>query len=1182
MAKVLAQEKQAAAKREADLQDLRDKRRALNSTAAVVGSAAPATKKETPASRRLSMLERLDSEKEAREHEERKREELEREERQKAREERLEKAARAAKEAGEREREARARAKAAQEKTEKRAKDTDERVGHEKREAKEKNERAKAKEEEEKMEREAKEKEKAGETVKRDERANGREERNDNHMKEKEEKEKEKSARKASVHKETARERERARKQEAKEQAKREREARKQARRQLQKKKKQPAAATKKDETKVLEAKKAAVVAAAANEDEVDESLTSSAVHGGTMMLAAPIMGRDSQQPPASRGGLTPLPLASTLSPSPSSTTSTPSAFKTYSRPTNPPPFTLILPRVNLPQPPLPPVATTTVQQPPVVIVPDSKPVPSASYSMVPIDAPLADGTKHKADDAIELPPSATAIATVVPKRRGRPKKGRAEPAAEPPVKRKSGEARRGESHEEAPGRQPWTAVGQRRQSIGHAGDDRYTREHATALMATVACHVIVGSVIVVDKIEASSGQGVGRADVVALADDEKEKEGKNEKEPKKRRKKESGDEQKKKRKRKRETKRETYDKEEEEEGLEGDDDEGITTNEKREGAQTSGRRNRTNLKALHKRRRLTPVSMAESAEGDKPTLRSRTAAIQAKAAFAGVGSGGAHPEDKGGGKEGLPQLEKMLDGFTTLLDSAAEMAQGATARKSPSPSPSPAQLVLPPLPRPSIPMGGLEEGYQGFLATCTNYFDAKQQREALASPLPPPLQSPHQAGPLSPMAKTVPPSEPTVATVVTIHDAPAPILLMSPAADDPQSATTDLPTITDERTTETQREPQFFHGREGEEGSPSELGMQLGANLSSSDSGGVRSHLVSPFSDILREFNIDASDVHSGGGAYKQQPHQSHPYVHHHHANYFGLPTSPLDMFMVHPHEQDPFGELSGGGYAPFLSFPADDVSPYYSPSPLPHESGEKTPGLGAAGDDMGSKSGDGSNLPVLVTNLDTVDVVLASGKTYSHNIGDSRRVPTPTPTFDAQSLNARLMPTSAAAPTRSPFVSYSGQRLPTATPPFRATPPSGAQSSPHDGTNCLQTQLGSTDAASPHPSGSSGQNAESDGGEHRIRFYVQLRKGNETVPIRVNKGLTFSGLKKLGMEHWGVKAMSPKLFRVYDRHGAFTVGRDLVVNEAVSNECFTLVQLSHDSTSGDSIGDDSTAPRQ
>jgi hypothetical protein len=134
------------------------------------------------------------------------------------------------------------------------------------------------------------------------------------------------------------------------------------------------------------------------------------------------------------------------------------------------------------------------------------------------------------------------------------------------------------------------------------------------------------------------------------------------------------------------------------------------------------------------------------------------------------------------------------------------------------------------------------------------------------------------------------------------------------------------------------------------------------------------------------------------------------------------------------------------------------------------------------------------------------------------------------------------------------------------------------------------------------------------------------------------VNKGLTFSGLKKLGMEHWcvghtfhcilfyhcrdnahhalllsspllrwcatrrGVKAMSPKLFRVYDRHGthspkqvlhcyidliglstgAFTVGRDLVVNEAVSNECFTLVQLSHDSTSGDSIGDDSTAPRQ
>lgn len=70
------------------------------------------------------------------------------------------------------------------------------------------------------------------------------------------------------------------------------------------------------------------------------------------------------------------------------------------------------------------------------------------------------------------------------------------------------------------------------------------------------------------------------------------------------------------------------------------------------------------------------------------------------------------------------------------------------------------------------------------------------------------------------------------------------------------------------------------------------------------------------------------------------------------------------------------------------------------------------------------------------------------------------------------------------------------------------------------------------------------------------------------------------------------GVKGMSPKLFRVYDRHGthspfgdarsntvghcliivlsagAFTVGRDLVVNEAVSNECFTLVQLSDDST--------------
>lgn len=860
---------------------------------------------------------------------------------------------------------------------------------------------------------------------------------------------------------------------------------------------------------------------------------------------------------------------------------------------------------------------------------------------MVPIDAPLADGTKHKADDAIELPPSATAIATVVPKRRGRPKKGRAEPAAEPPVKRKRSVGRSHKSASAGPATPPaaeklaGARATKRRRADSHglqsASDDSRSATPVTiATPASTPPHSwplspatsssAASSLSTKSKprvARASGGQvqqtaAAGQhtsADVVALADDEKEKEGKNEKEPKKRRKKESGDEQKKKRKRKRETKRETYDKEEEEEGLEGDDDEGITTNEKREGAQTSGRRNRTNLKALHKRRRLTPVSMAESAEGDKPTLRSRTAgktrgdrasagidtpsspssssrpaspAIQAKAAFAGVGSGGAHPEDKGGGKEGLPQLEKMLDGFTTLLDSAAEMAQGATARKSPSPSPSPAQLVLPPLPRPSIPMGGLEEGYQGFLATCTNYFDAKQQREALASPLPPPLQSPHQAGPLSPMAKTVPPSEPTVATVVTIHDAPAPILLMSPAADDPQSATTDLPTITDERTTETQREPQFFHGREGEEGSPSELGMQLGANLSSSDSGGVRSHLVSPFSDILREFNIDASDVHSGGGAYKQQPHQSHPYVHHHHANYFGLPTSPLDMFMVHPHEQDPFGELSGGGYAPFLSFPADDVSPYYSPSPLPHESGEKTPGLGAAGGDMGSKSGDGSNLPVLVTNLDTVDVVLASGKTYSHNIGDSRRVPTPTPTFDAQSLNARLMPTSAAAPTPSPFVSYSGQRLPTATPPFRATPPSGAQSSPHDGTNCMQTQLGSTDAASPHPSGSSGQNAESDGGEHRIRFYVQLRKGNETVPIRVNKGLTFSGLKKLGMEHWGVKAMSPKLFRVYDRHGAFTVGRDLVVNEAVSNECFTLVQLSHDSTSGDSIGDDSTAPRQ
>jgi hypothetical protein len=42
----------------------------------------------------------------------------------------------------------------------------------------------------------------------------------------------------------------------------------------------------------------------------------------------------------------------------------------------------------------------------------------------------------------------------------------------------------------------------------------------------------------------------------------------------------------------------------------------------------------------------------------------------------------------------------------------------------------------------------------------------------------------------------------------------------------------------------------------------------------------------------------------------------------------------------------------------------------------------------------------------------------------------------------------------------------------------------------------------------------------------------------------------------------------------------GAFTVGRDLVVNEAVSNECFTLVQLSDDSATGDSTGD-STATR-